>query len=381
MKQFLKKAESVYIRHVGRLTVLSLCLSLAVFAGCAARQPEPLKSVDTGMGTIISQTIYMTRQGEKALRTQKENAENAGKSYIAEGDAPPAEEILSLIGDMEQNLLSWRISGSEICYVNSQAADGQDRITLSRELSDIMETCLLISAASDGAFDVTLGQVTRLWDIDKWSGSDKTGYELPIEEELLTALSQSGSRFVSLQGNTLYLSKQVQLDLGAVGKGTALQVILKYLQEKEAQGKLEGAVISVGGSILTYGRKPDGGSWKVGIINPGDTSRNLGYLDLSGQWCISTSGDYERFVEVDEVRYHHIMDPATGYPACSDVSSVTILSKDGLLSDALSTACFVLGVDKGEKLAEEFGAEALFVDKNGQLHMTEGMEEYFRLSN
>ncbi|MGN1144872.1 MAG: FAD:protein FMN transferase, partial [Acetatifactor sp.] len=141
-----------------------------------------------------------------------------------------------------------------------------------------------------------------------------------------------------------------------------------------------GAVISVGGSVLTYGEKPDGDSWRVGILNPFDTSENLGYLSLTGQWCISTSGDYERFVEVDGIRYHHIIDPATGYPAQSGVSSVTVLTKDGLLSDALSTACFVLGVEKGSRLAEEFDAEVLFVDKSGEMHMSKGMEEYFHLS-
>lgn len=351
MKQFLKKGKYL----------LGLCLFMSFMAGCAGRQAEPLKSVDTAMGTIVSQTIYVRKQGGE----------------------PATDAIMSLISDLEQNMLSWRISTSEIYRANLRAAEGEEgqvEIPISPALCDIIGTCLAVSEASEGAFDISLGQVTRLWNIDEWSRTGNAGYQLPAKEELEAALDKSGSKLVSLQGETLYLSKQVQLDLGAVGKGAALQVILDYLKEQKSQNKLDGAVISVGGSVLTFGEKPDGDSFRVGILNPADTSENLGYLSLTGQWCVSTSGDYERFVEVDGVRYHHIINPATGYPADSDVSSVTILTKDGLLSDALSTACFVLGVEEGSALAQKFGAEALFVDKSGKIHMTQGMEEYFHLS-
>ena len=92
-------------------------------------------------------------------------------------------------------------------------------------------------------------------------------------------------------------------------------------------------------------------------------------------------GDYERYVEVDGVRYHHILDPRTGSPAHSDVAGVTIVTKDGFLSDALSTACFVLGQEEGQKLLEKYDAEGLFIDHEGTITMTEGMRQYFHLSN
>lgn len=371
MKQFLKKVEYLLV----------FCLFLLFAAGCAGRQAEPLKSVDTAMGTIISQTIYVTKQGEEAWSLQEEAKVNEADENLYE--QVPTDAVMSLISDLEKYILSWRLSSSEIYRANLMAASGeesQEGILISRMLCDVIGTCLTVSEASDGAFDIALGQVTRLWNIDEWSRTENAGYQLPAKEELEAALDKSGSKLVSLQGENLYLSKQVQLDLGAVGKGIALQVILDYLQEQKNQNKLDGAVIAVGGSVLTFGEKPDGSSFRVGILNPADTSKNLGYLSLTGQWCVSTSGDYERFVEVDGVRYHHILNPATGYPADSDVSSVTILTKDGLLSDALSTACFVLGVEEGSALAQEFGAEALFVDKSGQIHMTQGMEEYFHLS-
>ena len=163
-----------------------------------------------------------------------------------------------------------------------------------------------------------------------------------------------------------------------MGKGVALDEILKTL---EAHPEVSGAVISVGGSILTYGSKPEGGAWQIAVTDPLDPSESVGVLTLDGGHCVSTSGDYERYVEVDGVRYHHILDPRTGSPAHSDVAGVTIVTKDGFLSDALSTACFVLGQEEGQKLLEKYDAEGLFIDHEGTITMTEGMRQYFHLSN
>jgi thiamine biosynthesis lipoprotein ApbE len=170
----------------------------------------------------------------------------------------------------------------------------------------------------------------------------------------------------------------MQMDLGAVGKGVALDEIRKTLEEYP---EVSGAVISVGGSILTYGNKPEGGTWQIAVTDPLEPSQSVGVLTLDGGYCVSTSGDYERYVEVDGVRYHHILDPRTGSPARSDVAGVTIVTKDGFLSDALSTACFVLGSEEGQKLLEKYDAEGLFIDHAGTITMTEGMQQYFHLSN
>lgn len=332
-----------------------LCVLICVCVLCCGcgytgnQQRMPVQSIDTAMGTIISQTVY------------------------ADG-TDVTNDILTEITNLEQELLSWRLDTSEVYKLNA-AAGREPGIALSEELGEILTKCIEVSDASEGAFDITVGEVVRLWDIDSWAGEeDLSGYRIPGGEEIKTALASTGYEKLVLQENHLTISKDMQLDLGAVGKGIALDTILEYL---ETQGNVTGAVISVGGSILTYGQKPDGSAWKVGVVNPHDTSQNIGYLTLEGQWCVSTSGDYERFVEVNGVRYHHIIDSATGYPADSGLSSVTILTEDGLLSDALSTACFILGPEKGRDLVKQFGAEALFVDKEGNITMTAGMEQYF----
>ena len=222
-----------------------------------------------------------------------------------------------------------------------------------------------------------------IWNIDEWAAggteADSSAAVLPAQEKIAEALARTGYERLQLSEEGLSLPEGMSLDLGAVGKGIACDEIADSFDgiAHAGQGAIQGAVISVGGSILTYGQKPDGSPWQVAVVDPFDTAERAGVLSLRGQWCISTSGDYERYIEVDGVRYHHIMDPATGYPADGGVRSVTVVCESGILSDALSTACFVLGADEGMRLAQQYGAEALFIQSDGTYLMTAGMENLF----
>ena len=341
--------------------IFVIALSLAGLFFCSCGQ-EIIRYTDTdiAMGTVIQQTVY-----------------------ISNGDETPTDEILTLIRALEQETLSRRQETSEVYRINRYF--GKDNnvdsegLQISEELGMILEDCLRMWEASRGAFDVTLAPVILLWDIDSWAEGTREGaFEVPKQQEILQALDDCGSGSIELEklaeGYELRLPKGMELDMGAVGKGIALDEIRSRLKKQE---NITGAVISVGGSILVYGSKPDKSSFKVAVADPFGTSSAIGYLSLEGTWCVSTSGDYERYVEAGGVLYHHILDPATGYPADSGVRSVTVLSESGFLSDALSTACFVLGVDEGMKLAEDYNAEVLFVDKEGNIIMSEGMEKYF----
>lgn len=310
---------------------------------------EPIQTMDTAMGTIVSQTVY------------------------GQNGSEVCEEILEVLNRLEQEQISWRVEGSELYRVNSREENGQ----ISPKMKEILEQCLKISNLSEGAFDITVGSVARRWNIDEWAGKENSSeYDFPTEAEIVSALENCGYEKIEMDEEGIRLPQGMQLDLGAVGKGIALDEIRDCLNQKE---EISG-VISVGGSILAYGNKPDGTPWRVGIVNPLNPSESLGYLELGSGWCVSTSGDYERYVEVDGERYHHIIDPKTGYPAESGVRGVTILSENGLISDALSTACFILGEEKGLALAEAMEVEALFVKEDGTLVMTEGMKTYFHLS-
>ena len=170
-----------------------------------------------------------------------------------------------------------------------------------------------------------------------------------------------------------------KIDLGAVGKGIGCDISKEILDKND----VDGAVISVGGSILVYGQKPDKSPWKIAITDPRgeDESLILGGLTIDKDCYISTSGDYEKYIMKDGVRYHHILDPSTGYPADSGLISVTIVCDNGLLSDGLSTACFILGLEKSQSLLEKYNAEAVFVDKDKNVYMTDGMKDMFELTN
>ena len=316
MKKYLKM-----LRMMGGALVLTVIP--AFFSGGCGQRTECEKSIDTAMGTVISQTVYVTEKTESVTN-----------------------DVLETLNSLEQEELSWRMASSEVARINASAGG---EAPISAQMSELLTRCLQVSAESDGAFDITIGQLSR---IRLETGAD-------------------GSAKVTVP-------EGMQLDLGAVGKGVALDEIRKTLEEHP---EVSGAVISVGGSILTYGSKPEGGTWQIAVTDPLNPSDGVGILTLDGGYCVSTSGDYERYVEVDGVRYHHILDPRTGSPARSDVAGVTIITKDGFLSDALSTACFVLGQEQGKKLLEKYDAEGLFIDHEGNISMTEGMQQYFHLSN
>ena len=313
------------------------------------------RCTDVAMGTVIQETLYAPEEEASAVSA----------------------ECRELLRKLESEELSWRLEGSEIFRINASAHE-EGGCALSEDMAFLLEQCMEISESSEGTFDITLGSLTGLWDIDRWAAEGAPEeISLPSAEEVEEALSLCGSEKLKLEpgsGARLLMPEGMRLDLGAVGKGVALSRLRALLEERP---EVSGAVISLGGSILTYGTKPDGSAWRVAVTNPFDTAQSVGVLSLEGQWCVSTSGDYERYVEVNGVRYHHILDPATGYPADTRVRGVSILSKDGLLSDALSTACFILGPEKGLKLAEDYGAEALFVMEDGALILSKGMERYF----
>ena len=342
--------------------IMGTMLPLMLLSGGCGQHTECEKSIDTAMGTVISQTIYVT-------------SEEKGTEKIAN-------VILQKLDDLEQQELSWRIESAEVAQINGAAGDGEK--VVSEEMAELLQNCLKISEDSEGALDISIGQLSRLWNIDAWAASDDPqDYQIPEAEQIATALQTTGwQRIRLLQGadgsRKVSIPEGMQLDLGAVGKGVALEEIRRILEE---HSEVSGAVISVGGSILTYGSRQKGGAWQIAVTDPLNPSESVGVLTLDGEYCVSTSGDYERYVEVDGVRYHHILDPRTGSPARSDVAGVTIVTKDGFLSDALSTACFVLGQEEGRKLLKKYDAEGLFIDHEGNISMTDGMQEYFHLSN
>lgn len=328
---------------------LFLFLLLGVFGieRSGTGKTEVYERVDVLMGTSFRGTVY---GGDKEVLPAL------------------AKELKSL----ETQRLSWREEASEIGQMNLLAGKEPYK-NISPEVSGYLTDILDIADKSGGALDPTVGNISRLWDFGG-------GYErLPESEEIAAALEKTGWEKLVIAENSIFLPEGMSLDIGAVGKGIGADRAAEFIKSQE---DIEGAVIALGGSIALIGSRPDRAPWKLAIANPrGKEGEILGVLKLSGECFLSTSGDYEKYFMADKKRYHHILNPKTGYPAESGLISVTVVCDSGLKSDGLSTACFVLGLEQGMELLKEYGAEGVFVDEGKNVYLTEGLKALFDLKD
>lgn len=260
-----------------------------------------------------------------------------------------------------ERLFSRTIEGSDIWRVNHAAGAP---VQVSPETVEMLRIGLSVCEASGGAFDPTIEPASRLWD---FSGEKA---ELPGAEALEAAASRVDYRKLVIGDDRITLPEGMGIDLGGIAKGYIADQLAEFLR---ARG-VKSALINLGGNVLTIGRRAtDDEPFVVGIQDPkGESGANrltLKAEDLS----VVTSGNYERFFLLDGVRYHHLLDPKTGWPVQNGLDSVTILSKSSALGDALSTACYVLGEEKALKLLEQFdGVDAIFIRSDASVLMTDG---------
>jgi thiamine biosynthesis lipoprotein len=303
------------------------------------------EDIGFAMGTVVYQTLYTS-------------------------DAALPATVLDILIQTEEQRFAWREETSDIARINAQLP-GDEPARISYETREALLTALAIAADSGGAFDPTVGQLTQLWNFDDGSNT------VPSDTQIQDVLKSVGYEGVLIQGDTVTLQSGASLDFGAVGKGIGCDQVLQLLTTR---ADVKGAVINFGGSsILTYGERGDGRSWKVAITNPTQTDDYLGVLNLVGTHHLSTTGNYERYFEIDGQRYHHILDPDTGYPAQTGLQSVTVVCDSGIISEGLSTACFVLGREKSTALLNKYGVEAIFVDNQNRVYLTAGLKDEFEL--
>ena len=261
-------------------------------------------------------------------------------------------------------LLSRTQEDSDVWRINH--AEGKP-VTVSDDTITILKTALQVSEMSDGAFDVTIAPASTLWDFTSGAAV------LPDADQLKTAAEKVDYTKLSIEGNTVTLPKGMMIDLGGIAKGYAADKVKEYL----AGRGVESAILSFGGNIVAIGLKPGSKPWKVGIrdIDGGPADYMLISKNFGGSTV--TSGIYERGFDLDGVRYHHLLDAETGWPVQNELASVTIFSESSMLGDALSTAAFVLGPEKGCELIESLdGVEALFIARDRTVTETSGAGEY-----
>lgn len=325
------------------LFALLAALGLVVFGTSQQATPQEHSTGLFAMGTYISLTAY----------------------------GPGAESTLSQAVDtiLElEALWSTTDENSEIHAVNhSQGAP----VSLSDQTAELLRFTCQMARQTDGALDPTIYPLVNAW------GFIDQAYRVPSQQEIDSLLPSVGYEKIALSGNTVTLPQGMQLDLGAVGKGYTGELVANLLKENG----ITSALLDIGGNIQMVGGKPDGTSWRLGIQNPFGQG-SFGIWDAE-DCAVVTSGGYERyFTDETGKTYWHILDPHTGYPARSDLASVTIISKEGKLCDALSTAIFVMGLDQGIGYWQSHGDfDMLLMTQSGEIYLTEGMEGRFTLTD
>ena len=412
--QSMKKGEVKIVKDNQVLTMKKQILSI-IMAGCLLLSMTACSSDKGNMKPAFEQTTA-DASIETSSPQEYSKTDFVMSTVLSEkiyGTKDVTQDIKEELDKLEKDQLSWRKDSSVVSKINADAQKGI-KTKLDSDMTSWVEDSLELAKRSNGAFDPTIGRLTRLWNIEGDNPKvpskqeikntlEDTGYtkihlekvesqntantKKNVDKDIKdnTAKNKETSEDTSQNTNTnesvssIYIGDKCTLDLGAVGKGIACDVVQDYLKK---QKEVSGAVIAVGGSILLYGSKADGSDWNVAVQNPrGQDGEAMGVLSLSGTTNVSTSGDYEKYFMQDGKRYHHILDPSTGYPADSGLISVTIVSDSGLLSDGLSTSCFVLGKVKGQKLLETYGAEGIFIDQNKKVTVTKGLKDKFTILN
>lgn len=261
-----------------------------------------------------------------------------------------------------ESLLSRTREGSDIWNINHSSGDPVEVSDITIEL---LELAIHYSELSGGIFDPTIASVVSLWNF-----TDNPEKVLPEESDIAEALTHVDYRNIQIKGNTVtLLDPDASIDLGGIAKGYIADQLKAFLINKEVTG----ALINLGGNNLALGTKPGNQPWKIGIQKPfGESSDLAAILSIAGK-SVVTSGNYERYFEKDDQIYHHIIDPATGYPVQNHLNGVTILSDSSADGDALSTTCFALGVKKGLELIESLpDIEAMFITDDGTIYRSSG---------
>lgn len=333
------------IKREYHLLFLLLCLVVSTQAGCSEEKLNKYSRDIFAMDTYINCQIL----SEDQTRAEK-GLDRVEQAFL---------EVDGLTNRFDHK--------SDVSAVNENA--GIAAVEVSQDVIKIVEAAMTWSDKTDGAFNILIGSAMNLWGF----GSDRP--TVPAEQDLAEALQLTDYHKIVLDApkSTLFLpEKGMVLDLGGVAKGYATDKAVEALRELG----IENALINAGGNVYAMGTRADGTPWKVGVQDPRNPQGTVAVLEVSDTALVS-SGDYQRYFEVDGIRYHHILDPATGCPARASVGT-TVIMKSAAAADILSTALFVKGPQKGIPLAESFSQvdAAMILTEDGGMSKTRSFNDY-----
>lgn len=273
-----------------------------------------------------------------------------------------------------ENSMSIIISDSDIYQLNENA--GIKPIKVTQDTLNVIHKGLEYYELTKGAFNIGLGKISKLWGVNIET-DNKIPPAIPKEEEILDAKKHIDLYQLEINNNELFIKDpKMSIDLGGIAKGYAVDEAVRTL---EGLG-IKSGFVNLGGDIFVLGSKPDGTAWQMGIQSPELGSSNVIVKIQLRNSSIVTSGDYQRYIEKDNKRYHHIIDPSTGYPAENELTSVTIISDTTIKGDSYSTAAFVMGLEKGLDFIENLeNTEAIFLTKDKRIYASSGIRDEIEL--
>ena len=309
--------------------ILLLC---ALFLSSCAKKDEKYSDSRIAMGTSVTITVY-----------DKEDREYLPGAF-------------DLIYEIERKI-SAKTLNSYISKINEKA--GLEAVQVPEDVFKLIEYSLWISKETGNLFDPAIGALSEIWGI----GSDSP--KVPSEDEIQRVLPLLDPNDIVLDGsnNSVFLKKEgMKLDLGGIGKGYAADMVKEYLKSSG----VERAIVNLGGNIYALGGKTDKDDWKIGISNPKNPTQYIALVDARDETVV-TSGGYERYFEEDDMVYHHILNPKTGYPYDSNLLSASIITDQSILADALSTAVFAGGREIAGEISEKFGVAIIIYTEDKEL--------------
>lgn len=324
------------------LFLFVLCLTF-FFSSCQTGEKLPVSLTNYSFDTAVTITIY---------------------DYAGEEDAEDIINGCFGLCNHYESLFSRTIEDSDVSKINQS---GGEKTEVHQVVSEIIKDSLEYSKLSDGAFDITVAPLTSLWNINENTGI------IPSKKEIHSALKHIDYHVISVDEEFVSLSdSDAQIDLGGIAKGYVADKLKSYMVSEGVTS----AIIDLGGNILTIGGKDENTDFKIGIKKPfaEDSSTYAATINVSDK-SVVTSGIYERYFKKDGKIYHHILDTKTGYPVENNLYSVTIISNTSKDGDALSTAAFALGLEKGKKLINSLEkTEAVFITNQNEILLTDGLE-------
>ena len=351
-----------------KISYLLLLITVTVLASCGKQ-----KGKTEGSGILEPNSKEMSSQSlSKASDLEKSEASESeifalDTAITLKGCGSKRAQVLKRLEDKINELDEVLSTGKETSEVSRLNRSGV--AVLSPTVANLIKRSLGIYKKTDGLFDITIYPLMELW------GFPTKNYKVPSEKEIEEKLKLVGSDKIDFNEETRKISfknKGMEIDFGGIGKGYITDELVKILTDE----KVESAIINLGGNVFGFRKKPDGSLWNIAIRDPNEPDKYMAAIRLEDS-AVITSGGYERYFEENGIIYHHILDPRTGKPSESGLKSVSIISKDGTLADALSTSLFIMGEEKAIGYWKENGSnfDILLMTNDNRLLVSAGIKD------